>query len=89
MVQSEPGGHPGDPAPARCTSSRPSTIQENAAGAPGLDPAAVKLNIISDRTETIRASVSDVQFTLMLTIALVVMVIFIFLRNFWRRLFQR
>jgi multidrug efflux pump subunit AcrB len=46
-------------------------------------PPAVKLNIISDRTETIRASVSDVQFTLMLTVALVVMVIFIFLRNFW------
>jgi hydrophobe/amphiphile efflux-1 (HAE1) family protein len=46
-------------------------------------PPAVKVNIISDRTETIRASVSDVQFTLMLTIALVVMVIFIFLRNFW------
>jgi hydrophobe/amphiphile efflux-1 (HAE1) family protein len=46
-------------------------------------PPAVKVNIISDRTETIRASVSDVQFTLLLTIALVVMVIFIFLRNFW------
>src|SRR4030081_2189803 len=46
-------------------------------------PPAVKLNVISDRTETIRASVSDVQFTLMLTVALVVMVIFIFLRNFW------
>ena len=46
-------------------------------------PPAVKINIISDRTETIRASVSDVQFTLMLTVALVVMVIFIFLRNFW------
>src|SRR5437660_389581 len=46
-------------------------------------PPAVKVNIISDRTETIRASVSDVQFTLMLTFALVVMVIFIFLRNFW------
>jgi HAE1 family hydrophobic/amphiphilic exporter-1 len=46
-------------------------------------PPAVKLDIISDRTETIRASVSDVQFTLMLTVALVVMVIFIFLRNFW------
>src|SRR5258708_6166539 len=46
-------------------------------------PPAVKVNIISDRTETIRASVSDVQFTLMLTIALVVMVIFLFLRNFW------
>lgn len=46
-------------------------------------PPAVKVNIISDRTETIRASVSDVQFTLMLTVALVVMVIFIFLRDFW------
>jgi hydrophobe/amphiphile efflux-1 (HAE1) family protein len=46
-------------------------------------PAAVKVNVISDRTQTIRASVADVQFTLMLTVALVVMVIFIFLRNFW------
>jgi multidrug efflux pump subunit AcrB len=46
-------------------------------------PPAIKVNIISDRTETIRASVSDVQFTLLLTVALVVMVIFIFLRNFW------
>jgi HAE1 family hydrophobic/amphiphilic exporter-1 len=46
-------------------------------------PPAVKVHIISDRTETIRASVSDVQFTLMLTVALVVMVIFLFLRNFW------
>ncbi|HEV7878218.1 efflux RND transporter permease subunit [Bradyrhizobium sp.] len=46
-------------------------------------PPAVKVNIIADRTETIRASVSDVQFTLMLTVALVVMVIFVFLRNFW------
>jgi hydrophobe/amphiphile efflux-1 (HAE1) family protein len=46
-------------------------------------PPAVKVNIISDRTETIRASVSDVEFTLMLTVALVVMVIFLFLRNFW------
>jgi HAE1 family hydrophobic/amphiphilic exporter-1 len=46
-------------------------------------PPAVKVNIISDRTETIRASVADVQFTLLLTVALVVMVIFLFLRNFW------
>ena len=46
-------------------------------------PAAVKVNIISDRTQTIRASVADVQFTLLLTVALVVMVIFIFLRNLW------
>jgi hydrophobe/amphiphile efflux-1 (HAE1) family protein len=46
-------------------------------------PPAIKVNIISDRTETIRASVADVQFTLLLTVALVVMVIFLFLRNFW------
>ena len=46
-------------------------------------PPAVKVNVISDRTQTIRASVADVQFTLMLTVALVVMVIFLFLRNFW------
>jgi hydrophobe/amphiphile efflux-1 (HAE1) family protein len=46
-------------------------------------PAAVKIDVISDRTQTIRASVEDVQFTLLLTIALVVMVIFIFLRSFW------
>jgi hydrophobe/amphiphile efflux-1 (HAE1) family protein len=46
-------------------------------------PPAVKSSLISDRTETIRASVSDVQFTLLLTVFLVVMVIFIFLRNFW------
>ena len=36
-----------------------------------------------DRTQTIRASVQDVQFTLLLTIVLVVMVIFAFLRNVW------
>ena len=37
--------------------------------------------VLTDRTNTIRASVSDVQFELMLTVALVVMVIFLFLRN--------
>jgi hydrophobe/amphiphile efflux-1 (HAE1) family protein len=46
-------------------------------------PAAVKVDVIADRTTTIRASVRDVEFTLMLTIALVVMVIFLFLRNAW------
>jgi len=46
-------------------------------------PPGIKLSIISDRTQTIRASIADVQFTLMLTVALVVMVIFLFLRNFW------
>jgi multidrug efflux pump len=44
-------------------------------------PAAVQVNILTDRTITIRASVDDVQFELMLTIALVVMVIFLFLRS--------
>ena len=43
----------------------------------------MKVSIFADRTETIRASVSDVQFTLLLTVALVVMVIFVFLRKFW------
>ena len=46
-------------------------------------PANVKLEVLTDRTNTIRASVKDVQFELMLTIALVVMVIFLFLRS-WR-----
>src|SRR5258705_10575252 len=44
-------------------------------------PAAVHVDILTDRTTTIRASVSDVQFSLMLTIALVVLVIFVFLRS--------
>jgi hydrophobe/amphiphile efflux-1 (HAE1) family protein len=46
-------------------------------------PPSVKVDIVSDRTATIRASIKDVQFTLILTIALVVMVIFVFLRKFW------
>ncbi len=44
-------------------------------------PAAVDVAVLTDRTPTIRASVKDVQFELMLTVALVVMVIFLFLRN--------
>jgi multidrug efflux pump len=44
-------------------------------------PAAVKVKVLTDRTITIRASVLDVEYELMLTIALVVMVIFLFLRN--------
>ncbi len=46
-------------------------------------PADVKLEVFSDRTVTIRASVHDVQFTLILTICLVVAVIFVFLRRLW------
>jgi multidrug efflux pump len=44
-------------------------------------PSAVRVDILTDRTTTIRASVEDVQFELMLTIGLVVMVIFLFLRS--------
>jgi multidrug efflux pump len=44
-------------------------------------PASIQVRILTDRTITIRASVRDVEFELMLTIALVVMVIFLFLRN--------
>ena len=46
-------------------------------------PSDIKVTIASDRTQTIRASVNDVKFTLVLTIFLVVGVIFLFLREFW------
>ena len=44
-------------------------------------PAGIVLTILTDRTETIRASVADVQFTLALTVGLVILVIFLFLRS--------
>jgi multidrug efflux pump len=44
-------------------------------------PKAVKVKVISDRTTTIRASVEDVEFEMLLTIALVILVIFLFLRS--------
>lgn len=46
-------------------------------------PPAIRVDILSDRTQTIRASVADVEMTLLLSIGLVVGVIFLFLRNFW------
>ena len=46
-------------------------------------PPGIDVDVVIDRTHVIRASVSDVQFTLILTISLVVLVIFLFLRNFW------
>ena len=49
-------------------------------------PPAIKLDLINDRTVTINASVHDVEFTLVLTICLVVLVIFLFLRNAWATL---
>ena len=52
-------------------------------------PPSVGIHTLTDRTETIRASVSDVQFTLILTVVLVVMVIFVFLRKFWATVIPR
>ena len=46
-------------------------------------PPSITIHIVSDRTQTIRASVADVQKTLLLTVALVVAVIFLFLRKLW------
>ncbi len=46
-------------------------------------PASLHVDVLSDRTQTIRASVKDVEMTLLLTIALVVLVIFVFLRSLW------
>ena len=46
-------------------------------------PPSITIQTIVDRTVTIRASLHEVQFTLLLSIALVVMVIFLFLRNVW------
>jgi hydrophobe/amphiphile efflux-1 (HAE1) family protein len=49
-------------------------------------PPSIQLTIASDPTQTIRASVHDIQLTLLLTIGLVVLVIFLFLRNLWATL---
>jgi hydrophobe/amphiphile efflux-1 (HAE1) family protein len=46
-------------------------------------PPSIRVSDVMDRTTTIRASVNEVQFTLMLSVGLVVMVIFLFLRNVW------
>ena len=63
-----------------------STVEAIKAALPQLEasiPPTIKVSVISDRTTTIRASVADVQFTLLLTIGLVVGVIFVFLRSLW------
>ena len=65
------------------------TADQIKAAMPGLSaviPPGMHLDTIVDRTQTIRASVQDVEFTLALTICLVVMVILVFLRNFWATL---
>jgi multidrug efflux pump subunit AcrB len=65
------------------------TVDHIKAALPHLEaaiPPSVHVNVVMDRTLTIRASVADVQFTLILSIALVVMVICVFLRSFWATL---
>nr|WP_294514178.1 multidrug efflux RND transporter permease subunit [uncultured Rhodopila sp.] len=62
------------------------TVEKIKAALPHLEasiPPSIHVNVIMDRTLTIRASVADVQFTLILSITLVVMVIFLFLRSLW------
>ncbi len=62
------------------------TVERLRAALPHLEmsiPPAIHVDTIVDRTQTIRASVADVEFTLLLSIALVVMVIFLFLRSLW------
>jgi multidrug efflux pump subunit AcrB len=62
------------------------TVNHIKAALPHLEasiPPSIHVDVIMDRTMTIRASVADVQFTLILSICLVVMVIFLFLRSFW------
>jgi len=44
-------------------------------------PAGVKVTVLADRTETIRASIGDVEFTLLLTVGLVILVIYLFLKS--------
>jgi len=66
-----------------------STVAAIKAALPQLEqsiPPTIRISVISDRTTTIRASVADVQFTLLLTIGLVVGVIFLFPRSFWATL---
>jgi len=58
-------------------------IKERLPALTALLPPSVKLIVAGDRTQTIEASVHDVQATLAITVCLVVLVIFLFLRNFW------
>jgi hydrophobic/amphiphilic exporter-1 (mainly G- bacteria), HAE1 family len=62
------------------------TVNQVRAALPHLEsmiPAAINVSVLEDRTQTIRASVSNVEVTLLITIVLVVAVIFLFLRNAW------
>src|SRR5215831_9922641 len=49
-------------------------------------PPSINLNVINDRTATIRASIDDIEYTILISIGLVILVVFIFLRNVWATL---
>ena len=81
-MNTDAGDHRQHPAAARHQHHRGRrSNQEPAAAAESHAAAISRVTMLTDRTNTIRASVKDVQFELMLTIALVVMVIFLFLRT--------
>ena len=88
LGQSASRHHPRGPATARRQRDQHGARRSRrVAAAPGIaSRRRIKISVISDRTTTIRASVADVQFTLMLTIGLVVGVIFLFLRSVWATL---
>ena len=69
--------------PARTSSRTVEAIKSTLATLQASIPPTIHVSILSDRTTTIRASVRDVEFTLVITVALVVMVIFVFLRSLW------
>ena len=76
------GGDPEHPAAARRQHHHRRRQHQGAdAAADSVPASAINVSILTDRTTTIRASVHDVQFELMLTVGLVVMVIFLFLRR--------
>ncbi|HEY4958382.1 MAG TPA: efflux RND transporter permease subunit, partial [Caldimonas sp.] len=65
------------------------TVDEIRRQLPGLErslPASVTVQVVNDRTQTIRASLRDVERTLLVTVALVVLVVFLFLHGFWATL---
>jgi multidrug efflux pump len=66
-----------------------STVDAIKARLPELEsslPSSVMVQVASDRTQTIRASLADIQFTMLLSVALVVLVVFAFLRGLWATL---
>ena len=82
LDEPDAGDHPQHPAPARRQRHRGGRRHQGAAAAiAGRAAQRDHLNILTDRTVTIRASVQDVEFELSLAVLLVVLVIFVFLRN--------